>query len=518
MNKFISRFGSLITGVLSGFDRLVLRGHLLPLMGDRGMSRFLERASVRLLDFKEYALRTSGSVKAVALAEAERCGRPLRYVESSSTNKEDLARELLAKHPVDEGVICALTAVEPCMSFEYHRDADPAKRGLKRRHRKCLHVYQYWNHSVFGFMNARIQTWFPFNIQVCLNGREWLARQLVAHGCTDFRRYDNCFTRVGDLPLAQRLLEDQLKTEWPTVLTQIARSLNPLHETIFEPRPMDYYWSGYQTEWATDVMFPDSRSLARLYPRLVSHAMNHFASPDVMRFLGRKAHGNFIGELTTSFKQRPEGVRVKHWVNGNSIKMYDKGGCVLRVETTLANPTDFKVLRPLQKDPDGDLRWLPLRKGVADLRRRAMVSQRSNEHYLEALASVDDTTTLADVLDQVGHPAFIHNQRVRAIRIGERKDIALLAAISRGEFATAGFRNRDVRLILHPSTATATPKEVRRCAAAVGRQLRMLRAHGIIQKVPKTHRYRLTNKGTLLTAALTTLRSATIKRLLSGAA
>ena len=89
-------------------------------------------------------------------------------------------------------------------------------------------------------------------------------------------------------------------------------------------------------------MFRDPASLGSLYPALVRHAMHHFQSPDVMRFLGRKLHPNFQGEVTSSYKRRLEGARVKHWANGNSVKMYDKGGNILRVETTMANTADFK--------------------------------------------------------------------------------------------------------------------------------------------------------------------------------
>ena len=130
---------------------------------------------------------------------------------------------------------------------------------------------------------------------------------------------------------------------------------------IFQASPMDYYWSAYQTEWATDIVFKTPGALAEVYPALVQHAMHHFKSPDVMRFLGKKAHGNFTGELTTSFKDRAEGVRVKHWANGNSVKMYDKAGSILRVETTIAQTTDFKVLRPPHDNPDGVLAWRPMR-------------------------------------------------------------------------------------------------------------------------------------------------------------
>jgi hypothetical protein len=364
-------------------------------------------------------------------------------------------------------------------------------------------------------MNARIQTWFPFSVQVCLNGREWLARQL-ARRPDDFKRADNCFTWLRNPKHAQRLMDAQLETDWPTELTRLARSLNPLHHEIFAAWPMDYYWSGYQTEWATDVMFRNPAALTGVYPALVRHAMHHFQSPDVMRFLGRKAHGNFTGELVTSFKDRPEGVRVKHWVRGNSVKMYDKAGSVLRVETTIASTDDFKVLRPSNDRPNGRLQWKRLRKGVADLHRRAQLSQRSNERYLDALAAVDDTTPCARVFDAVARPVLDDGRRFRALRIGDANDLALLDAISRGEFATAGFRNRDLRQRLHPRVAEAV--QIRRASAKVSRQLRLLRAHRLIRKVPKTHRYLLTERGRLLTAALRATRDATVQQLLREAA
>jgi hypothetical protein len=247
--------------------------------------------------------------------------------------------------------------------------------------------------------------------------------------------------------------------------------------------------------------------------------MNHFGSPDVMRFLGKKAHGNFTGELVTSFKDRPEGVRVKHWVAGNSIKMYDKAGSILRVETTIAKTQPFMVFRPSDDDrPDAKLAWLPLRKGVADLHRRAQVSQRANDNYLAALAAVDDTTPLAEVFDQVGRRVTYGGCPARAIRIGDPTDLALLAAIARGEFATAGFRNRDLQRLLHPVRREATREAQRRLSAMIGRQIRLLRAHGLVRKVQRSHRYTLTTKGHQLAAAIFAMRATTTQQLLRQAA
>jgi hypothetical protein len=173
------------------------------------------------------------------------------------------------------------------MSFEYHRSPDPKERGLKLRPRKCLHIYKYLVHPSFGFMNARIQTWFPFNVQVCLNGREWLARQLRRRH-SGFTSNDNCFPALANPVLAQRLMDEQLETDWPTALTMIARTLNPLHDEIFQASPMDYYWSAYQTEWATDIVFKTPVALAEVYPALVQHAMHTSRVPTSCAFWARR--------------------------------------------------------------------------------------------------------------------------------------------------------------------------------------------------------------------------------------
>ena len=515
MGAFLSRFGSLVTAVLSGFDRLVFRGTLIPLVRPRGMHTFLLRAGVRLLDFGDFVQRTSAEVKAAALQEAVDGGRPIRYLASSKHDKEDLSHQLLEEHPIETGLVCAFSVIEPCMSFEYHRSQDKAERGLKLRPRKCLHIYKYYEHPRFGFMGTRIQTWFPFNVQIWMNGRVWLARQLEKAGRSNFHREDNYFTRLDEPVVAQRTMARQLEVDWQHALDAIARSINPIHGKIFKPWPQSYYWSVYQSEWATDLVFKDRAALAAIYPELVRHATLHFQSGDVMRFLGRKCHGRFLGELTSSFKQRQEGVRVKHWVQGNSIKMYDPHN-VLRIETTMAKPTGFKVFRPLTNDPDGKLGWRPLRKGIADMHRRAEVCQQANDRYLDALAVVEDSTRLRELLDQVATPVVDKGKRLRALRIGDADDIALLKAVARGEFAINGFRNRDVRAVLHPRARTTSL--TRRQAAAVGRRLRLLRAHGVIRKVPKSHLYRLTEKGTKLAAALFAARDATLKQLLGSAA
>jgi hypothetical protein len=515
VSRFLARYQANITGVLSGFDRVVFHGTLQRLIRTLGMYYFLNEAGVRLLDFRSFVQKTTAQIRREAEQESERLGRPFLYLKRSSQSKEDLARKILSQNPTTEGLICTFTTVEPCMTFEYERSKDRTERGLKLYPGKCLHLYKYWIDPVFGFMSGRLQTWFPFQVQICLNGREWLGHQLSRVEGIRFTRNRNCFPWISDIAVAQSLLDDQLKTAWPEALNRIARLLNPLHDQIFTHPGYDYYWSAYQTEWATDVMFRSPAALAGLYDPLVRFALTHFKSPDVMRFLAEKAPGNYAGQIVTSFKDRAEGTRIKHWQGGNSIKMYDKAGSVLRVETTIGNPEEFKVFRPKTDDPSNTLQWLPLRKGVADLHRRAEVSARANTVYLDALSAVEDTTPCSKLFDGVSKPVF-HPHRARALRLNDPTDLALFAAISRGEFATAGFRNGDIRRFLFP--AATSPAEARRLSAKTGRLLRLLCAHKVIYKIQHTTRYRLTAKGHQLAAALFATRNSDISSLLKHAA
>jgi len=528
MNHFTSKYADSISGVLSGFDRLVFRGNLRRLCFVEGMSAYLQFRKVLLKDFGQHADQITERIKQASLSQVQSLGRPVRYLASCLVSKEETARRIAREQGIKEGPVCVLTSVEPCHGFDIFRNRDAKRLELVSRTRKCLHLYHYMFHPVFGFMNARIQTWFPFRIQVCINGREWLARQMEQEGI-GYERRDNCFVRLSDFDRAQELMDEQLRVHWPSLLTEIARTLNPLHEELFGEFCADYYWSTYQSEWATDIVFNDPDMLRRLYPMLLRHGMGALGSLDVMRFLGRKPGLNgclppaFLGEVTSDIKGRPEGVRIKHRVNSNSVKAYDKAytkeSAVLRVETTMNNEADFKVYRPKEGDSGGVLEWRSLRKGIADLYRRAEVCQAANGRYLDALASVDDSVTLQELLEKnkVTTPVEWNGKGVRALHPFEPKDTALLAAVSRGEFSINGLRNRDLQRLLFTGEASS-PEERKRRSAWVTRQLRLLRAHGLISKVPHTHRYQVTSLGRQIITAVLTARETPIRQLLPKAA
>ena len=499
MESFIQQYEKDVIGHLSGFDRLVIRGTLRALASVRGMFTYLRQAGVLLKDFGGFVMEKTRLLKEATCAEAIRLNRPVQYLPSPKISKEQEARQIAQADGIKEGLICVLRSVEPCLSYEVFRNKEHKKLELVPRLRKCLFFYHYWIHPVFGFMNARIQSWFPFSVQVCLNGREWLARQMDQAGIR-YDRLENCFPWIEDVRKAQALMEEQLRTQWPTALRMVARALNPAHEQIVCPFHDDYYWSTYQGEWATDVMFRSVEALQRIYPALVRHGICAFDSTEVMRFLGKKPQAQFKGEVITDYGKRVEGIRLKHQLKSNSLKLYDKYGRVLRGETTVNDPRDFKVYRPKEGDPQGPQSWRPMRKGVADLHRLAQISQASNERYFQALACVKVDRLVGDVVESVCRPARWKGRRVRPLRPWSKEDTALLRAINRAQFNIAGLRNRDLVSILFPGEHF--PQIKRRLGARVSHRLRILRAHGIIRKVHGTHRYQLTPKGRQVATAV----------------
>jgi hypothetical protein len=526
MQKFIAKFGSLIQGVISGADRLVFRGSLRAIQYRFGMMGYLWHKQVPLTGFGKHAEQLTKQIKEASLAEAVRLQRPVQYLTSSKTDKKTLAEQIADRDGVEKGLICVLSSVEPCLSFEVGPNAEKKKLELKQRLRKCLFLYHYWMHPLFGFMSARIQTWFPFQIQIYLNGREWLAQGMKKAGIQSIRQ-ENCFPWIEDYRRAQVLMDEQLKMDWPRELGAIARQLNPLHREIFAGFPAAYYWSVVESEWATDVGFRGGVQLQRLFPLLAEHGLLHFSSSDVMRFLGHRVtaqglvHGNFQGEITTDLKRRVEGARVKHRVDQNSVKMYDKAhrtaGSLLRIEMTMNNEKAFRVYRASEGQSEGEKKWRRMRRGLADLHRRGEVSQKINERYLDALASVDDSARLHEILGPVENRRHWKGRPVRALHPFSPDDSALLEIISRGEFMIRDICNRDVRERLFASPA-ANPAEAKRRSALVSRKLRLLRAHGILRKVKGRNLYQVSEAGRTLLTTFLIARQASAKQLMKKAA
>jgi hypothetical protein len=520
--SFMERFGTDVTGILSGFDRLRLRGTLRLLYMTNGMAAFLGSAGIRLKDFAAYAEGWTQRVRCEAMERYQRRRLPAIYLPSVNTSKEATVAEIARAHPRRMGPLALLACVEPCLSFAIRGNRETGLLEPVLTERRCTHLYHYWRHEQLGLMHVRLQTWFPFAVDVCVNGREWLGRQMDRLRL-GYVKQDNCFTWLKDPAKAQALLDAQVTTAWGTLLDELLQEAHPLHRELTAPLPQTYYWTASQSEYATDLMFRDAAALARHYSAWARHAISAFGSPDVLRFLGERVQprgtrlpARFKAEVCSSCRERPEGVRIKHSVAGNSIKMYDKQGSVLRVETTINQPGRFQVYRRRERDPEQRMAWQPLRKGVADLHRRSEVSRAANRRYLQGLLSACSDQTAQAATKGLVEPIVREGRRHRALNPWSVGDHALLQWISRGEYALAGVRNRDLRQGL--CSRAANPRERRRQAAAMTRKLALLKAHGVIRRLPGTHRYVMTEKGRAAITAVLAAHQASVCQLTKMAA
>lgn len=486
MERFLARHSNRIAGVVSGFDRLLFRGTLRSISFVDGMDRFLSSQHILYKDFAGFAGRLTARLRAHAEDVAHQTGRPLEYLRSSAISKDARAREILARDAIAEGLVCIFSCVESCLTLTVRGDRATKRLRLVREERRCVFLYFYYVDRDFGLMHIRLQTWLPLTVQVYVNGREWLARQLTAAGLP-FDQQDNAVI-PRDVARATAISERLDTFAWEPWLTEYAARVNPWLGGLFR----SYYWSVRESEFAADVIFATPTDLQAIYPRLLHHAIEHFQTGDLLRFLGRVVPGRFQGEAHSTLVHRPEGVRIRHWLDENSLKMYDKAGRLLRVEMTLNNPDRFKVLR--RRPSDGRLDWLPLRRGIADMRRRADLGRAAAARYVDALSVVGDPTPSHRLLDSVSHRVTRHGRPYRPLRPISPDEAPLFQTILHGEFALQGFQNRDLRRALHPDAA-ADPVQRRHVGARITRSLRLLRAHGLIKKVTRTRYYRLTDKG-----------------------
>lgn len=506
MDDFLNVHAEQVVGTLSTFDRLVFKGHLRGLYPDGAFARFLARQRVLLKDFKPYVTGVTGALKAHAQRLAEEAGRPFEYLQAATTkkqgeSKEDRARRIAERDGITEGLVCVFSVLELCKTFTVQGNRQRQRLEAVRKNTKCLHFYFYWMDPELGLIHVRLQSWFPFEIQVWMNGREWLARQLDREGI-GYQRFANTFLSINDLPRAQQLCDRFARRKWPRLLDTLARKVNPMVAVLSRSGFGGYYWVVDQAEYATDVMFRDRKTLEELCAAFTEHAITQLSAHDIFRFLGRKLNGHFNGEVTTSFKHRLEGRRIKHHLKRNHIKWYDKG-TVLRIETTINNPREFKVLRR-HTDRKGrrSWRWLPMCKGVAHLWRYAQVARQSNGRYLEALAYVQPKGEAITELDRLCRPRVVRGTRYARFNPIGTEDTALFTAVLDGAHAIRGFRNRDLQDHLY-TTPARYPADRRRRGAQTSRKIAKLRAHGLIAKVQGCRLYRPTPKGLrIMTATL----------------
>lgn len=498
--SMINKFKEKIKGSLSTFDRMIFKGHFCFMHKKENRYYLLSQEKVLLKDFGKFALKVTGQIKDSAKKIAEEANRPYIYLNSPKASKEEIAKKIMETDNIQQGLICVLGSVELCRAFSVVSNKERKELELNFMDRKCMYLYFYYLDEEFGFMHIRLQTWFPFDIRVYINGREYLSRQLDAAGIS-YDRYENSFLNISDLEKAQELANRLLTKKWDRTFDNFAHKVNPYLKRINKIFGKGYFWGLDQCEYATDVMFKSRNDLMSIYPDLVEHASLSFSSKDVMTFLGRKLNNNFLGEIVSDKKFRPQGVRVKHRMKENNIKMYDKWS-VLRIETTINNPREFKIYKEAMRK--GELRktWVPMGKSISNVYRYAQVSQESNMRYLNALSAVEDTSEVVAELEELCESVQKNKKRYSGFNPVSKASCDIFLAVLNGSNCINGFSNKDIRNILYPNLP-ANSAVAKKISGRITRLLIKMRAHKLIAKIPHSFRYTVTKKGTrVMSAAL----------------
>jgi hypothetical protein len=498
MNRFVERFTSSIGATLACHDRVIFHGHL-PFGGDTHLNRFVDHGlKIKRKDFLPFVEKQSQVLVEHAQALADKAAAPYQRLEGKH-NKEELVRQRLRQSCQQEGLVAVFCCMETCRTVKLLHGQKRPHLAYRRRPQRVL--YFYFLDADFGLLHVRLQTWFPFTCQVYVNGHDWLARQMQQRRL-GFVQHDNAFRQLDDPAAAQALADGFSQLDWVALLDRWLRPVHPLLEQPWLGR-RPYRWVLHQVEFSTDLLFPSPAALQDLYPRLLEHALLNFSAEDILGFLGRRLHPRFDGEVLTDLqKGRHPGARIKHRVKNNWLKMYDKFSLILRIETVINQPREFKVRRRRQRQGRRQMVWCPMNKGVANFYHYHAVARASNERYLAALATVAWPTATAPQLDQVQRPARFRRRRRRALNVLSATEQQLFLAVLRGEHRLLGFRNADVARQLFPSAAR-TAQEKRRRTAQISRKLQLLRAHGLIAAVPHSYRYQITRKGEdLMNAAI----------------
>lgn len=516
MKIFEELYAKNICGAISGWDRIRFRGTIRWLANNAGINSFLGTRGILLKDFGKWAGSVTDKVRRLCEEQAKALEIPMIYLRSASIDKEARAREIMAERKIETGPVCMFSTVEPCTSPLVKGNKATKMLELRMAPRKCVWIYQYWNDERLGFGHTRLQSWLPLSATICLNGRHWLERQFMEEGM-GYVKDGNCFTHVEDYERAAELIEQQHRTDWPRLLEALLSRNCPGLNTVLGDFPLEYYWSADETEWATDIVFRSACELDRLFPKLARYGLLTAESPAVMRFLGRSTKGRRRpNEVCSDHRARYEGLRLKHWVNNNSIKMYNKAGNVLRTETTINQPREFKVYRHPDDDTGRPASWQKMRKGVSDLHRRAEISQASNERYLDHLAAANIEETLKEVAGSICRRVHKDGKSYRAINPWNREDYQTLRFLARGECQINGFVNKQLRESLYGKSKDDVHKK--RQSGQATRRLRLLRAHGLIRKVPRSNRYQLTAKGRKVSSAILAASSVGTEKLMDMAA
>ena len=491
-----------INGILSTFDRMLINGYILQLQNPQQFLFYITQNNVQLKNFKEFAEQQTEILCNHIDNYIKENNVNLQYLKQASTDKDELARIELEKNPNNDGLIAAFSTVELCRTMTVVPNHENKKLEIASRNTKCKHYYFYFNDKEFGWMFVKIQTWFPYNVQIYLNGHEYLRKRLEKNNIK-YEMFNNSFSYLEDFEKTQKLADGILNEKLGDSFDGIIKKINPILSNIEEKIEHSYYWCIDQCEFATDINFKNREDLSLFYKKLVETAYFTFSSQDIYSFFGRnisRIHAFTKGEIISDLRNRYQGYRIKFKINENQIKMYDKGNN-LRIEVTINNPNEFKVQKEKEKIINHERietvkEWVRMGKSISNIYRYAEISKNIISRYINALPEVDINAVPISEIEKISSSVVVDNRKHTGFNILKKDTLKLFSIISNGKYVINGFTNKLIRVEYFEHKVSN--KEINQMT----RILSKLKAHGIIKKVARKNKYYLTTKGRNITNSI----------------
>lgn len=479
-NLLTERHAGQIAGLLSCYDRVILQGTLPIFSYADGMTKYLSARGLRIFDFTQFAKPLTDAIKLQAEALATAARLTVDYVRRKNFRKEDKIKSVLAQRGDHPGLVWIFSALEPCTTYQPWHDKKTGRTYLRPDDGKCLHYYFYFIDEELGLCYLRVPTWCPFRLQFYCNGHNWLAHRLTRRNIS-FRLIDNAFVELADWPTAQQIADGWKPERLHRKLEQFVARYCPILAQIDER----YHWSLDTVEYATDIVFRRQADLQTIYGELIRTAIHTVKPDDIATFLGKKLNGNYQDEMGNRYNVRIEGTRVRHSMGKTSIKMYDKFGQILRIETTTLDVTFFRHYREVeQRDGTTAMKYAPMKKTIYSLGALCQVLAAANRRYLAFLSAIDDPSDGLRKLDKLSQTVQQDGRPYRGFNFFDTQDELLFQTIARGEFNISGFQNKRLRAYLPTLNS-----------GQVSRLLKRLRMHGLIKKANRCYKYYLTVLG-----------------------
>src|SRR5713226_8371523 len=465
-----------VTFELEAIDRMYLNASVPSLQTGGGIVYFLKtQLGVRVPSTVMVAPMTEWFVKAIDRFVAREWIDLVTF--EKGQRKDDVAQQYLAAFKGEEGVLFIGKAQEKTSVFrtEKRRDAQgKTYPWIIRSTAMPNHYYIYILDRDFGPLFIKFCSYFPYAAKLCLNGHEWLKRQLIRRGIA-FEPLDNGIRSTEDAGSVQEIANQLDAAKIDAVVRKWFRRLPHPFTAAHRVAGYRYHLSILQAEFAlTQVL--DRPLTGRCFFEEVIRENLDIGRPDQMQLIfnrrvTRRTPGRFRARVLTEGVVPSLHVQYKR----SKVKQYHKEGQALRTETTINDTYDFAIGRALHN--------LPALREIGFAANRRLLHVESLSH---------DCLIGEDQLHTVTSPVRVDNQRAAGLRFGDDRVHALMHALCLFALAPTGFRHREFRNHV-AQLQTRDPDTY--SAGSMTYDLRRLRLHGLIERVPGTHRSRITATG-----------------------